>query len=193
MPWRSRHFRPSFATLVVSLAAALVLAACGGDSSSTTTVAPTPAGPSKATARPGLKGERGGGGTKRQDEEPTATTPETRELARQFPPPQSTAGIAGSAAAIEAGREACQGKTPLQVKEEFFAAAQANLEPEQEKLIAQLPSFQRRAPHDPSFAAGQLAATVYEMTLLSAQQADGFRGCVYELARQLSRELSPAP
>ena len=119
-----------------------------------------------------------------------AASPEVKELERQFPQPKPTAGLAGSASALEAGKRACQGKTPLQVKEEFISAARANLSSEQMELISKLASYQRRSRTDPSFAAGQLGATVYSMSLPESQQSDGFKGCVYELAQKLTREIS---
>jgi hypothetical protein len=92
-------------------------------------------------------------------------------------------------AAIEAGRKACRGKTPLQVREEFIDSA-AGLSADQKKMIAELPKFEAQSGTSPDFAAGQLAAGVYEATLPEKEMVAGYQGCVYELALQLRRELA---
>ena len=87
-----------------------------------------------------------------------------------------------------AGRKACKGKTPLQVREEFIEAAQG-LSDEQEAMIDELPKYEKQAVTS-NFVAGQLAAGVYEATLPEKQAMAGYQGCVYELALQVRRELA---
>ena len=57
-------------------------------------------------------------------------------------------------------------------------------------MIAELPKFESQAAPVRDFAAGQLAAGVYEATLPEKQMVAGYQGCVYELALQLRRELA---
>jgi len=117
------------------------------------------------------------------------TAPMSRQLARTFPVPKPAPGSPpGAAAAIEAGRKACKGKTPLQVREEFIGAAEG-LSEEQEAMIGELPKFEKKAV-TANFVAGQLAAGVYEATLPEKQAIAGYQGCVYELALQVRRELA---
>jgi hypothetical protein len=153
-----------------SMATAL-LTACGGDSNSEQT---------------------GGEGSQAS----TAIDPQaplTEQLARVFPVPKPEPGDQpGAAKAIAAGREACKGKTPEEVRDEFMAAAEAEagLEEGQKAMLAELDKFEKQAMHSPNFAAGQLAAGVYEATLPELQRMAGYRGCVYELAVQLRHELA---
>jgi hypothetical protein len=93
--------------------------------------------------------------------------------------------VKGSAQAIEAGEAACQGKTPVEVKNEFLAASK--LSADQRQALKQ----RGRAEANPSgdFAAGQLAALVYAGTLEGSKAEYGYRGCVYALARGLERRL----
>jgi hypothetical protein len=119
--------------------------------------------------------------------------PLTKQLARVFPVPKVEPGDEpGAAKSIAAGRKACRGKTPEQVRDEFMAAAEAEagLEEGQKALLAEFDKFEEQKLHSPNFAAGQLAAGVYEATLPELQRRAGFRGCVYELAVQLRRELA---
>jgi hypothetical protein len=149
--------------------ATVLLTACGGGLDSGQTTAPA-----ATTGSPALN--------------PTA--PITKQLATVFPVPKAPPGSPSTVtAAIEAGRKACRGKTPLQVREEFLESAQG-LGEDQEKMIAQLPKFESQAGTSPNFAAGQLAAGVYEATLPEKQMVAGYQGCVYELALQLRRELA---
>jgi hypothetical protein len=114
--------------------------------------------------------------------------PMTRQLAITFPFPKPAPGSPpGAAAAIDAGRKACRGKTPVEVREEFLAAAQG-LNEGQREMIAELPHFEDQVSSN--FAAGQLAAGVYEATLAEKLMVSGYQGCVYELALQLRRELA---
>jgi hypothetical protein len=114
-------------------------------------------------------------------------------IAKQFPKPKPIENApAGAMKAIEAGRRACKGKTPAQVRDEFIAAAKARgrLNEGQEKMLNELPRFEKQARTSPDFAAGQLAAGVYEATLTERMARSGYQGCVYELALQLRRELT---
>lgn len=163
--------------LVLSAAAATMLASCGGsnDSVSSEQQAEPPSGAGAGAAKP-----------------LPADAPMTKVLATHFPVPKALPGAPpGSAQAIAAGRKACKGKTPVQVKEEFIAEAKASgtLNPGQEKMVARISKYQSEAAHSPDFVAGQLAAGVYEATLPESVRIAGYQGCVYELARQLEKEL----
>ena len=119
--------------------------------------------------------------------------PQTKVIAKQFPVPEpETEGDSAEAKAIAAGRKACKGKTPTQVRDEFeaAAAAEAGLNEGQEEMLAELDKFEKQARTSPDFAAGQLAAGVYEASLPESERMGGYRGCVYELAVQLRRELA---
>ena len=96
-----------------------------------------------------------------------------------------------SAAAIKAGERACGGKSPVQVKEEFYAAAKHRLSSEQTKMIDRIASYETHSPTDASFTSGQLAADVYEASLPAAIGQYGYEGCVYALARGLEGRLAP--
>jgi hypothetical protein len=103
--------------------------------------------------------------------------------------------VKASAAAIRAGKRACAGKTPLEVKEAFYPIAleKGGLEAgsPQAKMIADTGNYEKRIAHDTSFAAGQLAAGAYEATLSKATARYGYQGCIYSLALRLKRELAP--
>jgi hypothetical protein len=176
------RFRFSFATALLLALGVLALGGCGSSSDSQGGSTDTATFP---TARGG-KAER---------EAPKGASPVLREIYRQFPPPKPNPVVEGSAAAIEAGEAACEGKTPLAVKAAFYAEAveAGNLEAgsPQAKMIAKLPSYQRRAASDTSFVAGQLAAGVYQATLPERIAQFGYQGCIYSLARELKRELAP--
>jgi hypothetical protein len=157
--------------LVLSMMATVLLTACGDDSGSGQT-----AGAESSVAQ---------GAPPPID--PTA--PVSEQLARVFPVPKPGPGsLPGAAAAIAAGRKACEGKTPLQVREEFIGAAQG-LSDEQEAMIDELPKYEKQAVTS-NFVAGQLAAGVYEATLPEKKAIAGYQGCVYELALQVRRELA---
>jgi hypothetical protein len=116
--------------------------------------------------------------------------PVAKQLASVFPVPKPPPGAPSTVTkAIEAGRKACRGKTPIQVREEFIESAQG-LSADQKKMIAELPKFESQSATSPDVAAGQLAAGVYEATLPEKQMVAGYQGCVYELALQLRRELA---
>ena len=151
------------------MTATVLFSACGDDSDSGQTAGSGSS--TKAAGPPPL--------------DPTA--PVSEQLARSFPVPKPGPGTApAAAAAIEAGRDACQGKTPLQVREQFIDAAEG-LGDEQRGMIDELPKFEQNVTS--SFVAGQLAAGVYEATLPEKKKAAGYQGCVYELALQQRREL----
>jgi len=163
--------RTACVALVLSMMATVLLTACGDDSGSGQT-----AGTESSAAQ---------GAAAAID--PTA--PVSEQLAQVFPVPKPGPGsLPGAAAAIEAGRKACKGKTPLQVREEFIEAAQG-LSDEQKAMIGELPKFEKQAVTS-NFVAGQLAAGVYEATLPERKAMAGYQGCVYELALQVRRELS---
>jgi hypothetical protein len=150
--------------------ATIQLTACGGSSETSSTAAPS------TVKSPGT------GINPKQ--------PVSKQLASVFPVPKPPPGAPSTyAAAIEAGRHACRGKKPLQVREEFLDEA-AGLDPGQEKMINELPKYEAQAGGSPNFAAGQLAAGVYEATLPEKEKLAGYQGCVYELALQLRRELT---
>lgn len=169
--------------VLIAFAAALALAGlagCGGGSgSSTQTVAPGP-------TAPGGKAER---------EAPKGASPVLREIYRQFPKPQPGPGNKAAAAAIRAGERACKGKTPIEVKKEFWAEATENgtLVPNspEGKMIAQLPKYEAQSAKSSAFVAGQLAADVYQATLPEAEAQFGYQGCVYSLALGLKHRLAP--
>jgi hypothetical protein len=155
-----------------------VVVGCGGGGSSSSSAQ---AQARKSPYVPGGSAEK---------EAPKGASPVLREIYRQFPRPKPDPETKGAAAAIEAGEKACQGKTPLQVKEEF--SARAKLSSEQEKMVAQLPGFEKSSARNYSFAAGQIGALVYEASLPAATAAYGYRGCVYSLAQRLERKLAPS-
>jgi hypothetical protein len=156
------------------MAMVLLTACCGGsESGQTTSSAATPTTPTTAGS-PAI--------------DPTA--PITKQLASVFPVPKAPRGSPSTVTtAIEAGRKACRGKTPMQVREEFIDSA-AGLSADQKKMIGELPKFEAQSGTSPDFAAGQLAAGVYEATLPEKEMVAGYQGCVYELALQLRRELA---
>jgi hypothetical protein len=191
--------RPAVATATVLGALVLALGAvgCGGGSSSTASTAATTAtaattgGQQKNAATKPKQGSPSQGKSGGANRKANANVPpQVHELDRQFSKPTPTAGLKGAASALAAGQKACKGKTPLQVREEFLGEAEANLSSDQMKLIKELPAYQKRDSKDPSFAAGQLGATVYSMTLPEESRPDGYKGCVYALAQQLKGELS---
>jgi len=158
--------------LALSAMATVALTACGGDSDSAATEASTVQESSTAL-------------------DPTA--PMSEQLARTFPEPNPPPGsLPGAAKAIETGRKACQGKTPVEVRDEFISAAEAGngLDDGQKEMVGELDKYEKQASQSPNFAAGQLAAGVYEATLPEKQMLAGYQGCVYELALQLRRELT---
>jgi len=173
LPWRLAW------ALALGATAAILLTACGNGSSGSTEQ-------SEASAQ-----QQGGAGGGQKPLPPGA--PISKVLARQFPKPKPAPGAPpGSRAAIDAGRRACRGKTPVEVREEFLAKAEASgqLNSGQEKMIAEITHFESQAAHSPDFVAGQLASGVYEATLPENLRIAGYQGCVYELARQLEKEIA---
>ena len=155
--------------LALSVMATLLLTACGDDSDSGQQAETEP---SASEVKPAV--------------DPSA--PVDEQLAHTFPVPKPGPGsLPGAAAAIDAGRQACRGKTPLQVRDQFIDAAE--LSGEQAKMVAELPKIEKRPPTI-NFIAGQLAAGVYEATLPEKKRMAGYQGCVYELALQVRRELA---
>ncbi len=166
--------RTACVVLVLSVMATVQLTACGGDGSGS-----EQSGTDASTAQPGKVAFQ--------------AKPITKQLAIVFPKPKVEAGSPpGTAKAIEAGRRACRGKTPTEVRDEFLADAEAagGFSEGQKEMIGEIGKFEEQASHSPNFAAGQLAAGVYEATLPEEQMNAGFRGCIYELALQLRRELA---
>lgn len=154
--------------LALSVMAAFALTACGDDSDSEQSGSTTANGrPASANAGP----------------------PSVEEaLADQFPVPQPTENAPpGSAAAIEAGREVCKGKTPKQIRGQFLAAAEGELNEGQLEMVEDIERYEKQVTSN--FVAGQLAAGVYEATLSENEERGGYQGCVYELAQKLQREL----
>jgi hypothetical protein len=173
---------------VLILVLALALAGCGSGGSSSSTSSQSPA----ETAAVKVAVERAASAAKAAEAKaPKGASPTLRAIYRQFPPPQPEPQEKSAAKVIAAGEKACAGKTPLQVKERFYAAARPNLKPEQAKMIARIGGFEAKAAGDPSFVAGQLAADTYAASLPEAAGQAGYRGCVYALARRLERRLAP--
>jgi hypothetical protein len=162
--------------LALSAMATVLLTACGGGGGSDS-------GSSSSTSAA-------------QEGQPAAlspTAPITKQLAVTFPKPKVEPGApAGTAKAIAAGRRACAGKTPVEVRDEFISAAEsgAGLNEGQKEMVEEIAKFEKQASHSPNFAAGQLAAGVYEATLPEKERIGGYQGCVYELAVQLRKELA---
>lgn len=126
-----------------------------------------------------------GGGEDEGTTQSPATTPSKASLPleaairQSFPKPKPDPGVEGSAEAIEAGEDACDGMTPKQVLHEFIPSAR--LSPDQRQAVEQLPTAEAHPTAD--FVAGQLAALAYEGTLRGESAAFGYQGCVYALAR----------
>jgi hypothetical protein len=121
---------------------------------------------------------------------PQGASPIEREIYRQFPPPKPDPNVPKSAAAIRAGEKACRGKTPLQLKQEFYARASSKLLAGQKQMIAEIDRWAKRRKSDEGFTAGQLAADVYQATLPEELRRFGYQGCVYSLALRLKHELA---
>jgi hypothetical protein len=139
----------------ILLACLLPLAGCGGGGQGSPAQSSAPAAPSKARL------------------------PLERAIRQSFPKPQPDPEVPGSAKAIKAGEAACGQRTPRQVVDRY--AQRARLSEEQRQALSQL---RRAEAHPgPDFAAGQIAAMVYEATLGGPAAEYGFRGCAYALAR----------
>lgn len=149
----------------------------------------------------GIGGCGGGGGSSASSSTATTTTqaqapvrgpqppkgasPTLRGIYRNFQPPKADPEVSGSAKAIEAGEAACEGKTPKEVKQEFIA--KSKLSADQRQALSQIDRSEAKPSAD--FAAGQLAALVYEGTLKGPLAEYGYRGCVYALARGVEGRL----
>jgi hypothetical protein len=165
----------SRALLISLIAAALVaLAGCGSGGSSTDSSVVATKTPQAAEA-----------------EAPKGASPTLRGVYRSFQKPDTEAMETEAVSAVEAGEAACKGKTPITVKEEFYAEAEGYLEPQQAKMIGQIGKFEEREKTDQSFVAGQLAADVYAATLEEEEAQSGYQGCVYALAQGLKQRLAP--
>lgn len=170
------------AVLPLALAGALAIGGCGSGSSPTT---------SSAANAQAIKAAVAAARRAAEAKAPKGASPTLRALYVSFQKPKPNPQAKGSAAAIRAAERACAKKTPLEVKERFYAVAKRRLNSEQAKLIARIASFERHAATDVSFASGQLAADVYEATLPAAIGQYGYEGCIYSLARGLERQLAP--
>lgn len=169
---------------LICVLAVLLLSACGSGSS------PTNAGSTggevkKAAAAAAARRARA------EARAPKGASPTLRAIYAEFPPPKPDPEVKGSTVAIQAGIEACKGKTPVEVKEEFYPSAKANLSSEQAKMIGRIGSFEAHYTTDANFTAGQLAADSYEATLPEGTATYGYQGCVYSLARGLERKIAP--
>jgi len=166
-------------TVALAVTGALILSACGGDGESAMTEqnVEQPPPPASGFAHGGKGGKREGSAT----------------IAANFPAPKPQPGAPpGAGKAIDAGRRACKGKTPQQVRDEFMAEADASglLNPGQRKMLANIAHYEKQAATTADFVAGQLAAGVYEDTLPEELRIAGYQGCVYELAQQLLKEIA---
>jgi hypothetical protein len=170
----------AWVAIALGAAGALLLSACGGGDSTG-----SEEGASQQQKPPPASGfAYGGKGGKREG---SAT------IAARFPAPKPQPGSPpGSRKAIGAGRKACKGKTPEEVRDEFLAEAEASglLNPGQKKMVAHIERYEKQAATTPDFVAGQLAAGVYEATLPEQLRIAGYQGCVYELAQQLQKEIA---
>jgi hypothetical protein len=162
------------ASVLLTCACLLLLAGCGSGGSSSDTTSPEVQSPKLTPAQRAPKG---------------ASTLE-REIYRQFPPPKPNPEARGSARALAAGEKACRGRSPVEIKEEFFAEASSRLNSSQEKMINEIGRYEKRSRTEPGFTAGQLAAGAYEATLSEAVAIYGYQGCVYALAKGLKHELA---
>jgi hypothetical protein len=154
--------------VLAATATTLTIAACGGGGSDTETAAVT----TEATLPP--------------------DAPQTAVIAHQFPKPKPLENAPpGAARAIAKGQRVCKGKKPKQVVDEFIGQARKEgvLNEGQEEMLEEIGQYEKQARTSPDFAAGQLAAGVYEATLPEELARSGYQGCVYELALQLRREL----
>lgn len=170
--------RTVWVVLALSSVAALALAGCGGDSGTEGTDA------SQALS---------GAGSQPAQKPLPPDAPISEVLARTFPKPQPLPQSPPQAEKwIKAGERACRGKAPSEVIDEFMPAAEAQttFSEGQKKMIGEIAHFEKQASESPDFAAGQLAAGVYERSLPEVQGRSGYQGCVYQLALQLRRELA---
>jgi hypothetical protein len=173
---------------------ALAVGGCGGSSSSSTSSGPTGSTTSSSSSTSSGSSPSAPGAAA-APKAPKGSSPVLQQIYRQFPPPQGNPKVKSSIVAIEVGKKACSGKTPLEVKEQYFpiAVKKGNLEAgsEEGKMIAKIGTYAKHVSTDASFAAGQLAADAYQGTLPAAVGQYGYEGCVYALAHQLEHKLAP--
>jgi hypothetical protein len=126
---------------------------------------------------------------------PKGASPVLKEIYRQFTLRKPDPSIPGSAKSIADGREACAGKTPVEVERRYYpiAVESGTLDPgsDQAKMIAEIDRYAKNVARDSSFTAGQLAAGAYQATLPPRIASFGYAGCAYALARQLEKQLAP--
>lgn len=127
------------------------------------------------------------GETIRGPSPPKGASPLLLDLYRNFQPPLADPATPGSAEAMRKGERACRGKTPVKVTRRYLG--ESELAPSQREALDRLPTAEAHPTSD--FAAGQLAALVYEGTLSGETAPYGFKGCIYALAQGLKRELAP--
>jgi hypothetical protein len=170
--------------VALAVTGTLILSACGGGSGGNETNGQQGANgqPAGGSAGSGSAASNGGGGNAK-----VATIEST--FPKPTPQPNSPPG---AKKAIDAGRRACKGKTPEQVRDEFMSEAEASglLNAGQKKMIANIAHYEKQAATSADFVAGQLAAGVYEATLPEELRIAGYQGCVYELAQQLLKEIA---
>jgi hypothetical protein len=177
--------------VLAAITIALALPGCGSGGSTTgaaapaggTPVVPAPPAPAKAATKQAAAAAEAAA--------PKGASPTLRAIYRQFPTPRTESMEPTAAKAVKAGAAACRGKTPTAVKEEFYAEAEEELEPEQAKMIGQIGHFEAQEKTDRSFVAGQLAADTYAATLPEEESQAGYQGCVYALAQGLEQRLAP--
>lgn len=160
-----------------------LLGGCGGGDEQGQTTSST----AQSTSQAKGQGEAQGKESTEKPQIPPGTSPadarQIKTIAERFPPPKGES--AQEQAAIEAGEAACEGKTPLQVKEEFYGQAEAQFDSAQKAMIEEIEAYEDKASRDLSYAAGQLGAVVYEKSLPEGERSGGFRGCAFVLARGL--------
>jgi hypothetical protein len=171
--------------VALAVTVTLILSACGGSGGTETTgqqsASGGPAAGSGGSAN-GSNAANGGSGNA-----------EVATLEAAFPVPKAQPeSPPGAQEAIDAGRRACKGKTPQQVRDEFMAEAEASglLNSGQKKMLANIAHYEKQAATTTDFVAGQLAAGDYEATLPEELRIAGYQGCVYELAQQLLKEIA---
>ncbi len=180
------QLRPRILAAAFALALAIALAGCGSSSSSTSSTSTAPSAEALAAAKKDAAVRHAA-----EARAPKGSSPTLRAIYATFPAPKPSPEAKRSAAAIKAGERACGGKSPVQVKEEFYAAAKRKLSSEQTKMVDRIDSYENHSPTDASFTSGQLGADVYEATLPAAIGQYGYEGCVYALARGLEGRLAP--
>jgi hypothetical protein len=169
--------------VALAVTGTLILSACGGGSGGNETNGQQGANGQPAGAGTGAGTAESGGGGNAKVATIESTFPRPKPLPNSPP---------GAKKAIDAGRTACKGKTPEQVRDEFIGEAEASglLNSGQKKMIANIAHYEKQAATSTDFVAGQLAAGVYEATLPEELRIAGYQGCVYELAQQLLKEIA---